>query len=540
MKKIILAAILVLCSFFGSFTIALYVADEVFPRTNKRLAIETKSAIISGDFLNDTDVKDVVVRASMDTDSSVILAIAQRRDALAWFQNDTYSLVSLKNESDDLQVVQGENATKLSGDSDLWVTAIAGKGLANLAWNPQQNGDWVIVLGNQKDDAKDKSPNAYTVDISYEQLEFRQAKDIFLKLFGFSLVILLIFSLITYFTRDRDFPPKHVKRRTRRFKIFSLIVTSTSILALSLTGCSNNAEQAVPQYPNLTQSQEERIYASLTGVIANAEEKNDAKLLESRVAGAALTVRKLGLKLSGISQIKQHSVLPAATREWIVTNNESFPRIAFVVTNPTENRETERILLMMQESPRAQYKLMAIARSFSDVQFPAFSDNNLGSQQVAADDASTTDKSPIDALTSYAEILQNPESEKVGEFNYDELRKSLAELTESVQSGVETNKGKQSQKFGIDDKQIWAIKTYNGGEFIIGVINSVWTRESGEGRYSRPADKGEEKLFEGKTATSVLEVKYINIVALTIPPKGTGEKIKALGAERIPYEVNAK
>jgi hypothetical protein len=490
--------------------------------------------------MTDTNVKDVVVRASMDTNANVVLAVAQKRDAVAWLAEDTYSLVTVHNETREITEVHGETAARMTGGSDLWVAAVAGKGMVNLSWNPQPNGDWVIVLGNQKDDAKDDSPNAYSVDISYEQLEFGQLKDVFLKLFGFSIVILLTFLLISYFTKERKQPVKHIKVHAKRFKLLSVTIALTSVLAVGVTGCSSSPEQAAPQYPNLTTSQEERIYASLTGVIANAEEKNNSKLLESRVGGAALSVRRLDLELKDISQIKQHSVLPAATREWIVTNTESFPRIAFVVTNPTENRETERILLMMQESPRAQYKLMAIARSFSDVQFPAFYDNEKGSPQVAADDATTTDKSPVDALKSYAEILQNPESETVASFNDDELRKSLAELTESVQSGVATNKGKQSQAFGADEKQIWAIKTANGGEFVIGVINSVWTRESGEGRYSRPADKAEEKLFEGKTATSVLEVKYINIVALTIPPKGTGEKIKALGAERIPYEVNAK
>ena len=139
---------------------------------------------------------------------------------------------------------------------------------------------------------------------------------------------------------------------------------------------------------------------------------------------------------------------------------------------------------------------------------------------------------PADALTQYADVLQNgSKSQYASKFADDLLRQELANTTAKVQEGMQRNNGTQEQKFTAVPEQMWVMRAADGaGDLVVGRINGEWTRKAGDGRESRPAsDK----------YTSTMKVTYVNVVALYIPLASSGEQITAVGADRQPVKVEA-
>jgi hypothetical protein len=326
-------------------------------------------------------------------------------------------------------------------------------------------------------------------------------------------------------------------------KTFTVALLSLCLLVVAIlftvSGCAKNENQSKQEvYPNLTISQEEGIYKKTIDTINEADKTGDNALLKSRMSGPALTIRSTQEELSSIEDIKRHMDIPESSRQVIISNTNGWPRVSIIITNPTPERETERVVTLVQKDAHSLYKVWGITRSFSNTQFPSFANPEIGSKLLEPDDDSLK-YTPYDAMEKYASLLQDGKQSKIAdEFSDDELQSSMIQLTETVQKGVEANQGSQNQVFSSDPKEIYAISASDGGALVTGVINSTWTRESGEGRFAKPADESEEILFKDKTATSKIEVKYINLVTLYIPIKDSSEQMRAIAAERIPIEVN--
>ena len=148
---------------------------------------------------------------------------------------------------------------------------------------------------------------------------------------------------------------------------------------------------------------------------------------------------------------------------------------------------------------------------------------------------------PADALTQYADVLQNgSKSQYASKFADDLLRQELANTTAKVQEGMQRNNGTQEQKFTAVPEQMWVMRAADGaGDLVVGRINGEWTRKAGDGRESQPASDDEKALFNSDKYTSTMKVTYVNVVALYIPLASSGAQITAVGADRQPVKVEA-
>jgi len=86
---------------------------------------------------------------------------------------------------------------------------------------------------------------------------------------------------------------------------------------------------------------------------------------------------------------------------------------------------------------------------------------------------------------------------------------------------------------------MWVMRTADGGDLVVGRVDSVWTRQAGDGRESQPASDDEKILFNSDKYTSTMKVTYVNVVALYIPSANSGQQITAVGADRTPVKVEA-
>ncbi len=125
------------------------------------------------------------------------------------------------------------------------------------------------------------------------------------------------------------------------------------------------------------------------------------------------------------------------------------------------------------------------------------------------------------------------------DFDNDYLRQELATLSQTVQQGMERNKGTQTQTFEPVDGQMRIMRAADGGDLVVAADQLGVDARSGRGTRV-PAGLGFEKaLFGDAKATSTMRVTYVNVVALYIPSAKANAKITAVGAERQPVKVEA-
>ena len=81
---------------------------------------------------------------------------------------------------------------------------------------------------------------------------------------------------------------------------------------------------------------------------------------------------------------------------------------------------------------------------------------------------------PADALTQYADVLQNgSKSQYASKFADDLLRQELANTTAKVQEGMQRNNGTQEQKFTVVPEQMWVMRAADGaGDWWLAVLTA--------------------------------------------------------------------
>ena len=301
-----------------------------------------------------------------------------------------------------------------------------------------------------------------------------------------------------------------------------------------LTSNTQNVETAV------TEDQEKTIRSRILEVVNEATANHDASQLASRVTGPELDVRTSEIAVyTATGNASDITELPADASQVNLPITTTWPRSIFTFTTTTSDQQSQRLLVMTQDSPHSNYKLWGVCPLFQNASMPAFSVD--GSQLGEADDSGLV-ATPKDALAQYADVLQNRDSSQyAAQFEDDQLRDSVKSVADKIQatfnsSGVTFS---QEEVFSPDDAQIEVMRTADGGDLVVGRINSVWTRRLDSNRQALPASDAERALFGGATATSTIQVTYVNTVALYVPPADSGQQIRAVGAQRQPIQVAA-
>ncbi|MBW3087554.1 hypothetical protein KIH77_02195 [Bifidobacterium sp. 82T24] len=293
--------------------------------------------------------------------------------------------------------------------------------------------------------------------------------------------------------------------------------------------------------PVMTEAKEEAIRGKILDVLNKTDQAKSADGLDERVEGPELAVRTSQLTIAkATNTLDKRSTVPSKISQTVIPTDSSWPRSIFTITTTTDDQQSQRLLVLNQDDAHSNYKLWGIARLFQGAQLPAFEIPKIGSSMGTAKDTGLV-STPADAVAHYADLLENGTGSKYAkDFGDDQLRNDLAELTATVQKGIEANKGTQSQKFTAQADQIRVMRAAGGtGDLVVAQINSEWTRSAGEGRESLPASDAEKALFGKGKATSTMKVTYVNVVALWVPKKDGG-KIQAVGAERQPIKVEAQ
>ena len=296
----------------------------------------------------------------------------------------------------------------------------------------------------------------------------------------------------------------------------SPLAVAAAVIALGMTVSLAACEGQIPTVsaptesasanPDLTEDQEQEMREALLKTIEDCNEQKNPANLGQAMSGPELEIRTSELQVAQkTGKLDPKTTIPTDITQTVIPTDNGWPRSVFSITTTTEDQQSKRI----------------------------------GSQMGHPTDENLV-MTPEQAVQRYADVLQNgTKSQYAGDFADDYFRQDLQNLSQTVQQGMERNKGSQEQTFTPVDGQMQIMRSSEGGDLVVAQINSVWTRTAGEGRESLPASDSERALFGDGKATSTMKVTYVNVIAMYIPPAKSGAQITTVGAERQPVKVEA-
>lgn len=313
---------------------------------------------------------------------------------------------------------------------------------------------------------------------------------------------------------------------------------AAGIVAAALVGCATAlpeprpaAEPAEP-LPALTVAQVDDVLAAVGDAVAAADEARTPDALLPRAADPALRLRTAQYTLSARSDGERTPTSFATTDQFLAVGaSEEWPRTIMAVTEPPEGETAPLLLVLRQDEPRAQYKLVSWVVLFPGVEIPAVPAPETGTAQLPPD-AEGLLATPAETLARYADVLaKGTESEHADLFGanpyVDQLQEELATSRASLEGIAQI-----SLNASTGPEEPVALATADGGALVVGVVETVTD-------YIKTLDGSTVRLgsaagawLRGGEISSRANVRHQAMVAFHVPPED-GENITVLGAEPV-------
>jgi len=333
--------------------------------------------------------------------------------------------------------------------------------------------------------------------------------------------------------------------RLFRFRMGNLV--GLAMVAAMVSGC---AVEPVPVLgepgevvsPALTQDQTYAVLNQVAGTLDAATASRDAELLPERVTGPAYDIRASQLEVARIrDDNEQITVIPDTYQQLIVPTTATWPRTVFAITAVTEQLQPPRLLALTQASPREPYQLWGWVQLLPGVTMPAFADPRVGSAEIDPNDASgELLVSPAEAVRQYADLLVNGEaSAYTANFQPeadDQFRSHFSSWRTAQETALQGERIEGTYTFTANPAEgsaIKAVQSFDGGAMVMAEIRSFERLAAMEGAILAPQTATAQALLHGQEFTNILTASYIDIIALYIPPAGSGEVITLLGYSHI-------
>lgn len=162
-------------------------------------------------------------------------------------------------------------------------------------------------------------------------------------------------------------------------------------------------------YSVLLSSQLDGILAGIAETVEAGDAEQDPELLEDRVAGQALAVRETAYRNHDLAGTELPAPVGTEVLSAAVTSDQDFPRQAMVLTDHPDT-EVPQILILEQESPRDNYKLIHTTMMAPGTEFPSLSPEQGGTAPVAAD-AEINGVTPVQAVSGIAGYFTDPDDD---------------------------------------------------------------------------------------------------------------------------------
>ena len=346
--------------------------------------------------------------------------------------------------------------------------------------------------------------------------------------------------------------PRSIGPRSIRFQAKTMssgkVKTAVAVILLGglITGCAPDPlpvlnVEPVTGRPALTQDQTFNVLDDLSSALSSATSSRDPNLLSRRLTGPALTVRTSQLEVAATrDDNEQITVIPDTFQQIIVPTTETWPRTMFAIT-ASEQLQLPRLLALVQDSARDPYRLWGWVQLQPGVTMPAFDDPRVGSEEVPPNNGEgTLVMSPAEAIRQYADLLVNQEeSAYVGNFQPladDQLRFHLQGWRAAQETALQGERIEGTYTFTAEPAEgasVKAVRSYDGGAMVMGEIHTFERLEAMAGAVLAPQTMTAQALLYGQDFTNILSASYVDIIALYIPPAGSGQVVTLLGYSHI-------
>lgn len=291
------------------------------------------------------------------------------------------------------------------------------------------------------------------------------------------------------------------------------------------------------QAPALTDAQATRIVADIAETVTEADEKRDADLAGTRLAGVALDMRKVNYRIRG--DVKDHPaplpipgdrvriLLPQAFDDW--------PRSAMLIVESDDEQTPPTIMTISQADPWSPYKATTVASLEAAVEVPDLAPSWLGAALVPPD-SSFLAIAPQDLGAAYADILdKGGDSEFAPLFDLENdsfrvaVKQKRVETREHFnETGAETGEISFGQGPGPGDPT--ALATLGSGAIVAVTVDETETvRATDELALIKLGQDPAISSLVGEETVPGVRATYTDQLFFAVPAQGSSEKIRLLG-----------
>jgi hypothetical protein len=283
--------------------------------------------------------------------------------------------------------------------------------------------------------------------------------------------------------------------------------------------------------PVVLEPQLERILESVAATVAEADAAANAKLLGPRVAGAAVELRSAGYAVRAKDK-KAPTPAPVAgspvlTR--MIPAATGWPRTMVALTKG-EGNPVPQALVLTQDSPRANYKLVSAIQMLPGTTFPAAAADG-GPAELNPTEPGELSTAPQAAVSAIADLLTSPKGKQKDTFEPN----SFADAITGFQSGVVADKDNAAATISFRHvahaPDTRALGTEDGGAVVFGYLEHTYSSVPKGRGDSIDLDGTIYEVLTGREKTEKgIDVNYGEAVMMYVPPAGSSDKIRVIGA----------
>lgn len=287
-------------------------------------------------------------------------------------------------------------------------------------------------------------------------------------------------------------------------------------------------ESPTTGFPNLLDTQIQRIASSVATVVASGDNAKNAKELEPRVTGTALEMRAANYKVR--AKIAKHAAPePVNATELlakVIPTTETWPRAAMFVTKG-EGNEVPQLMTLVQQSARENYKLTSVTPLLPGQTFPSV--DKEGTTELPLDSAEGLLMSPEAATAALSDRLTKEESKFSSSFAASVYVDSVMAMQKKIKTDAKDADIVFTHKPDLENVETF--RTADGGAMVV-VRNNFGI--SSTSKDDATLNVGEEAAVftGGRETTKGFTLNYAEPVVMYIPATGGAEQITILSANR--------
>lgn len=528
--------------------------------------------VIDGKVLNSNPGRQKVL---ISGSSTVFAAYGKTNDVLAWIGDATYNEVRLDKKTSTLSnaVVQGTESTVPDPrNSDLWLAEFTRDDQLTFVVNIPKDVS-VIILSDGTAPAPGQVSITWPVDNRTPWSGPLIVGGVLLLLAGLALYLWALSHLRKARGPRRrpprmPKPPKRLKYKSPKQKALPALrgrraagragmVTGMVVAgALVLTGCT---AESWPEFlggeaasspsptpsvsappvstdkpPVVSTPQLESIVSKIALVAQQADAEHDSDLIAERFAGPALELRDANYAIRKVD--KNYKPLPAIPSSPVEVTlpqqNDKWPRTVFtVVHDPAKAEVAPTALMLIQQSPRENYKVVYAMQLESGPVLPELAAANVGTQRLQPD-IKLFALQPDQLALAYGDILLNGESSEY--YKYFDLENDS--LVQSI--GFDAKKKRKAtipriaqMSFGnlAGDGEVIPMVTNDSGAIVATYLNETETVKPTEPGALINAEGAVKSLSGVSSTTKGTIATYGDQLLFYVPPASSGQKIVLIG-----------